>query len=934
MARRGEDFLNALKLLCLLCLFGSPLYGQFTSFGKNKVQFDAFSWQKMETPHFDVFFFAQEEELASYAAHMAERQYRDLEKKFAHTVQRRVPLIVYSSHIYFEQTNIIPNLLPEGVAGFTEYLKGRVALPLSGSLPDFERVLHHELVHVFTFDRIARVLERHGIHDFRPAPLWFTEGLAEYWSSEWSTFGDMIIRDALFAHRLVPIAQMHLIYGTFQMYKEGESICHFMAERHGEDVFEQLFQNWWRAEEFEEVFLLTTGETLQAFDEAWNYRVRKRYLPDIAVSDAPSQMAKARTGVGFNIKPTVIPNEADSLSFVYFTNAQGYTQIALQRGESDPEIVVAGERLPLFESLHPLSTKIAVAPDGGRIAFAAKSRGRDHLYLWDLVEKRELADLHFAELVAISSPSFAPDGRRIVFSGARQSGMVDLFIADVESGHLEALTDDIYHDRQPTWSPDGERIAFSSDRFTGGRDGRYNLFIYEVSTGRIRHVDGGDHNDQQPAFSPDGRSIAFSSDREGIFDLYVADLDSAQAATRRLTHVLTGAFDPVWRADGEGLLFSGFQGGGFQIYEVDVGWDDSTAVVHYPIVEAVAEPWALEGRQEERLFALRPYSGKMTLDIAQSQISQDPEFGTSGGIQLALSDVLGNDQYAFVLSHIAGSQTGFFDGLNVALSRYHLGQRLNWGWGLFRLNDRFSSTFGRFVREKRTGGFVGLSYPFSRHDRVETRLSLRHAEIDRQFEGRRLSGWLANNFLSYTHDSSLWLPTGPIEGKRYSLGVGQTVDFKSSRRFNTTLFGDYRHYFRLSSRTSWAMRYMGRHSLGDVPEYFSLGGSWTLRGYPWRSLWGSKMVLINQELRFPLVDRLIIGFPFGSINFSAFRGALFVDAGNAWNDAFDQWRGALGAGMRLALGGVFVFRLDAARRTDFTEIGNDTHWDFFFGWDF
>ena len=130
------------------------------------------------------------------------------------------------------------------------------------------------------------------------------------------------------------------------------------------------------------------------------------------------------------------------------------------------------------------------------------------------------------------------------------------------------------------------------------------------------------------------------------------------------------------------------------------------------------------------------------------------------------------------------------------------------------------------------------------------------------------------------------------------------------------------------------MRYMGRRSAGDVPEFFSLGGSWTLRGYPWRSIWGSKMVLINQELRFPLVDRLVIGFPFGDMDFSAFRGALFADAGNAWNDEFAEWRGAVGGGVRLALGGVFVFRLDAARRTNFKRLGNDTHWDFFFGWDF
>ena len=926
--------LNAPRVLFFLLLLAAPLQAQFGGFGKNKVNFAEFSWQKMETPHFDVFFFEEERELASYAAHMAEGQYLDLEQKFAHTVGRRIPLIVYSSHIYFEQTNIIPNLLPEGVAGFTEYLKGRVALPLSGSLPDFERVLHHELVHVFTFDRIARVLERHGIHDFRPAPLWFTEGLAEYWSSEWSTFGDMILRDALFSRRLASIAQMHFIYGTFQMYKEGESICRFMAARYGEDVFEQLFQNWWRADAFDDVFLLTTGETLAAFDEAWLYSLRKRYLPDIAGSDLPSQMAHVRTGEGFNIKPTIVPGKNDSLMFVYFTNSQGYTQIALQREDKAPEIIVAGERLPAFESLHPLSTTIAVASDGKMLAFSAKSRGRDRLYIWDVEEKRERSVLNYDEIVAISSPSFSPDGRRIAFSGAGQSGFVDLYIADLENGQLERLTRDVYHDRQPCWSPDGQMIAFSSDRFAGGRQGRYSLFLYELDGGRIRHLDQGDHNDQSPSFSPDGRSIVFSSDRDSTFNLYVAELGEERVGTRRLTHVLTGAFDPVWRADGNGVLFSGFEAGGFQVLELDGLPTDSTAVSWYPLVEAESEPWQLAGDRKESLFALRPYSGDMSLDIAQSQISQDPQFGTSGGIQLALSDLLGNEQYTFVLSHIAGSQTGFFDGLNIALSRYHLGQQLNWSWGLFRLNDRFSSTFGRFVREKRTGGFVGVSYPFSRHDRLETRLSLRHAEIDRQFEGRRLSGWLANNFINYTHDSSLWLPTGPIEGHRFSVGLGQTIDFKSSRRFNTTLFGDYRHYTRLSQRTSWAMRYMGRYSMGDVPEYFSLGGSWTLRGYPWRSLWGSKMVLINGELRFPLVDRLVIGFPFGAIDFSAFRGALFADAGNAWNRSFDQWRGALGAGMRLALGGVFVFRLDAARRTDFKHIGDETHWDFFFGWDF
>ncbi len=923
--------MRCLAWVALGWLLASAASGQ--GFGRNKVQYAEFAWRKMETEHFDVYFFAEEAELAAYAAQMAEHQFADLEKKFAHTVQRRVPLVIYSSHIYFEQTNIIPNLLPEGVAGFTEYLKGRVALPLSGSLPEFERVLHHELVHVFTFDRIARVLAQHGVLDFRPAPLWFSEGLAEYWSSELNSFGEMVMRDALFARRLVSIAEMYRIYGTYQMYKEGESICHFMAARHGADVFEQLFANWWRGETFGEIFASTTGESLDEFDQAWQYYLHKRHLPAIADSDPPSELATARTQRGFNIKPEIAPN--DSSAFYHFRNDQGYTQIVrTYRDGREPEVVVAGERLAVFESLHPLSTRLAASPDGKQLAFAAKSRGRDHLYVWDVEQKRVVADLSFAGIVAIASPSFAPDGQQLAFAGSDEGGWTDIYLVDVTGDSLRALRRDLYHDREPDWSPDGRHIVFSSDRWSGGRRGRYNLFLYDLATEQIAALSRGAHNDGQPRWSPDGQRIVFSSDRAGAYNIYALQLAGERAETRCLTRVLTGAFDPVLLADNQHLLFSGYESGGFQIYELAVDWADSAEVSSQHVEEAPTAPWSLASLHGQSEVASQPYRRKMSLDIAQGQVSQDPEFGTSGGIQVALSDVLGNDQYHFVLSHIAASRSGFFDGLNAALTRLHLGQRLNAYWGVFRLNDRFSSRFGRFVREERLGGHVGLSYPFSQHDRIDTRLSLRHAEIDRQFEGRKLSGWLANNYVSYTHDTSLWIPTGPLEGRRYSLGLAQTIDFKTSRRFNTTLFGDYRHYFRLSQRSALAVRLMGRRSTGAVPEFFSLGGSWTLRGYPWRSLWGSKMVLYNQELRFPLVDRFLLRFPFGAMEFSAFRGALFFDVGNAWNDDFEQWRAALGAGVRLALGGVFVFRVDAARRTDFKSIDSDTRWDFFFGWDY
>ncbi|HHJ52853.1 MAG TPA: hypothetical protein ENJ89_06635, partial [Caldithrix abyssi] len=88
------------------------------------------------------------------------------------------------------------------------------------------------------------------------------------------------------------------------------------------------------------------------------------------------------------------------------------------------------------------------------------------------------------------------------------------------------------------------------------------------------------------------------------------------------------------------------------------------------------------------------------------------------------------------------------------------------------------------------------------------------------------------------------------------------------------------------------------------------------------------------ELRFPLIDRLGIRLPLGSISFNSIRGALFVDAGNAWNDTWEGLKGSFGLGVRVRVGGFLVLRYDIGRRTDFKTFSGRTYSQFFFGWDF
>ena len=47
-------------------------------------------------------------------------------------------------------------------------------------------------------------------------------------------------------------------------------------------------------------------------------------------------------------------------------------------------------------------------------------------------------------------------------------------------------------------------------------------------------------------------------------------------------------------------------------------------------------------------------------------------------------------------------------------------------------------------------------------------------------EPRRV-GWIASHYLSYVHDNSLWMPSGPIDGGRFRVTAGISTDFTNSR---------------------------------------------------------------------------------------------------------------------------------------------------------
>ncbi|MEX0980087.1 MAG: BamA/TamA family outer membrane protein, partial [Gemmatimonadota bacterium] len=563
----------------------SPAEAQSTQFGKNKVQYTDFEWQILSGENVDVYFYPEEEDVARMALVFAEESFLALQERFQHHPFQRPPVVVYASQQDFQQTNVTGGFIPDGVLGFTEFLKGRIALPFRGSYSQFRHTLRHEMAHYFQLSKVRETYEMHRAGRNRVTlPHWWTEGLAEYLSSPQDTRDEMVIRDIALTGRIPSLRDFSRSV-AFLAYPLGGELHHYLADRFGERRIIEMYEEIWRYDSFAEAFHGVYGISLDELDAEWRYHLEERYFP-LRAERPPLEVDADRVlrESGPHFKPLVgsVPGNP-TLQLFYMSPSSGYTNIYQGNLPLDGRAPVAsgiraiveGQRSSDFEALHAYESRIDLS-DEGILAFVSQYQERDALYLWDVAKKKLVGRYQWDDLVGLRSPAWSPEGDKVVFSGLSIAGTANLYVVDFDRDERTALTDDRYEDLDPDWSPDGRFIVFSSDRTPFGMSGSKNLFLLDVEGGSVSYLTYGDWLDEAPRWSGDGSRVAFTSDRTGLFEIYTVRPDGRG---ERVSNFTGAAMDPEWLPDGSGIVFGGYTRGTFLLHHlaVDPGDADGAA---------------------------------------------------------------------------------------------------------------------------------------------------------------------------------------------------------------------------------------------------------------------------------------------------------------------------------------------------------------------
>lgn len=184
-----------------------------------------------------------------------------------------------------------------------------------------------------------------------------------------------------------------------------------------------------------------------------------------------------------------------------------------------------------------------LSPDGRRIVFTSLKDGDLDIYTMN-VDGSDVRRLTTTEGYD-GGPWWSPDGTKIVYRAWHppdSAGMADyrgllaqrmvrprrmeLWVMNADGSSQRQITKLGGANFGPSWAPDGRRIVFSSN-YRNPRSRNFELYLVNLDGSGLEQVTHHEEFDGFPMFSPDGRKLVWASNRgnskPGETNLFIAD---------------------------------------------------------------------------------------------------------------------------------------------------------------------------------------------------------------------------------------------------------------------------------------------------------------------------------------------------------------------------------------------------------------------------
>lgn len=619
-----------------------------------------------------------------------------------------------------------------------------------------------------------------------------------------------------------------------------------------------------------------------------------------------------------------------------------------------------------FPNLDAIAS-ISWSPDGKKLAFDGNIGPYQDIFVYNM-ETKKLTNIT-GDFFSDQQPVWGADSEHIYFTSDRADKVglhtyhinydllsgeglyqTDIYRVGLNSNTATRLTNTpLWNEKSPQTTRDG-RLVYISDR-----NGIQNVYEFNLNTRTAAPLTNLQTGAFQISLNADGSRLALNSINEGYLDVFLLrspfdrrkqnELSQNYWANRRAsetqaervpaTKYASEMFASGTASAQTGMVQEAPDPGEAQMVEADQDTSDqgeetdeidfrnyvfSTEVMEDStlVLEDVENFNPENTTTEDGRYQPKNYRLKFSTDISYNPTFVASTYGSYALTQFIISDLLGDHQIALGTNFVSDLRNSDY-----SLQYGYLKNRTNWFFSYFHSSRRYQTFFGEIIRFRTFGGGVNIQYPINKFKRVDAGFSAMgitrdYSSLSDAFAGYSVGDSFTGNERSvflypeiiFTNDQTLPGFLTPRGGNRYSIGLSGSPGAGDNAPQFASVLADYRKYFNLGSRYSFAFRASGAASVGPDKQTYFMGGrlGWInqrfnqtglsydkltdsfftvpalpVRGYAYNSIYGSNFSLINAEFRFPLFAAIVPGaipiLPLYNIT-----GVAFLDVGSAWGE--------------------------------------------------
>ena len=531
----------------MLLLMGGAL-GQFYNgsrqqFGKNRVQYQDFLWQRYKFGALETYFYKGGRDVARYTAISAHRHLKELEQTFDYALDERLQFVVYNSLTDFRQSNIgLSNEEEFNIGGVTRIVGTKIFVYNEGDRALLDKQVRSGIAQVMLDQMMYGGNWREVIKNstLLNLPEWYTKGLISHVGRGWDAQIESRVKDGVLTGRF---DKFNRLEGE-EAELAGHMIWRYVSDVYGESVVPNILYMTRVSRNPESGFLFVLGVSLKTLSEECVAYYRDRFIAQdrerkaVIADELPIRNKRTIGYSQFELSP-------NGRYAAWVSNELGrYKVYVYDISTKKRKVIVRGEhRLNrIIDRSYPI---LAWHPGSRGLSYIVEKKGEPLLKTYSLDEKKTTVK-PVLNVEKVLDLAYSPDGQNIVFSAVRE-GKTDLYLYYIIGSRQEQLTDDQWDDLDPRFVDNGSAIIFSSDRTddtlrTGGdvalTQGMKDIFLYDLATRSpvlTRLSNTPSASETRPA-AFDSLSYTFLSDAGGSVNRWLVRYDSAVSRVDTTVH--------------------------------------------------------------------------------------------------------------------------------------------------------------------------------------------------------------------------------------------------------------------------------------------------------------------------------------------------------------------------------------------------------------